>query len=127
MSEYELAFGDAHPIAKKIRKMLGVGDYEAVGCILSQLERTDGRKVTYVPATIEEFDALKKAPDNILKDIGMQQWDEKLWLYPAEWYDYIPDQYEVIKISGKKGKFKFGVTNDEMRYGALAFGFIKEI
>jgi len=120
-----LAFGDTNPIAKKIRDLLGVGDYDEVGCILPQFERIDGRVVTYVPTTIAEYDALKNAPNNILKDIGLSDWDGEIWLYPAEWYDYIPEDYEIIDIWGKTEKFQKGVTDDDRRFGCLAFGLTK--
>ena len=81
MSEANLAFGDENPLAKKIRDLLGVGDYDSVGCIFSQFERTDGREIgcvpgeqiTYRPRSEIEFNNLKKAPKSILLDIGMQQ------------------------------------------------------
>ena len=125
MHEEMLAFGDTNPIAKKIRDMLGVGDYDEVGCVLSQFERIDGKVITYTPTTIAEYDALKNAPDDILKDIGLSQWDEKIWQYPAEWYDYIPEGYEIIDIRGEIKKFQKGITDDERRFGCLAFGMSK--
>ena len=124
--EHILAFGDENPIAKKIRDLLGVGDFDEVGCILPQFERTDGKTVTYVPTTTAEYDALKNAPDNILEDIGLGQWDEEIWLYPAEWYDYIPDGYEIVTINGKTKSFQKGITDDDMRFGCLSFGLLKE-
>jgi len=122
MSEELLAFGDTNPIAKKIRDFLGVGDFDEVGCVLSQLERIDGKTITYVPTTVAEYDALKNAPENILEDIGLGQWDEKIWLYPVEWYDYIPEGYEIVDISGKTEKFQKDITYNEKRYGCLPFG-----
>ena len=122
MEKNTLAFGDTNPIAKKIRDMLGVGDYEEVGAVLPQFDRTDGKTITYVPTTVAEYDALKKAPDDILKEIGLVNWDEKIWLYPAKWYDYIPEGYEVVDICGETEKFQNGVMDDDMRYGCLAYG-----
>ena len=123
MEKNSLAFGDSNPLAKKIRDLLGVGNFEEVGVILPQFERVDGKTITYVPTTIAEYDALKNAPDEILKDIGMGKWDEKTWLYPFEWYDYIPEDYEVVSISGKTEKFQKGITDNDIRFGCLAFGF----
>ena len=125
MEDELLAFGDTNPIAKKIRDMLGVGDYEDVGVVLPQFERTDGKTITYVPTTVAEYDALKKAPEDILKDIGLVNWDGKIWLYPAEWYDYIPEGYEVTNIRGETENFQKGVTDDDIRFGCLAYGLMK--
>ena len=121
----ELVFGDENELSKKIRECLGVGDYETVKVTLPQFDRVDGRKVYYFPKTIEEFDNLKKAPPKTLKDIGLGRWDEETWLYPSEWYDYIPDGYEVVDINGEKEKFKPGVTDDDRRCGCLSYGFIR--
>lgn len=125
MEDELLAFGDTNPIAKKIRDLLGVGDFDEVGVVLPQFERIDGKVITYVPTTVAEYDALKSAPENILKDIGLGQWDEKIWLYPAEWYEYIPEGYEVVDICGETEKFQRGVTDDDRRCGCLAFGLSK--
>ncbi len=125
MEDNLLAFGDTNPIAKKIRELLSVGDFEEVGVVLPQFERIDGKEITYVPTTIAEYDALKNAPGNILKDIGLGQWDDKIWLYPVEWYDYIPEGYEVVFISGESEKFQKGVIDNDRRYGCSAFGLSK--
>ena len=122
MSESLLVFGDTDPIAKKIRDMLGVGNYDEVRCILPQFERVDGKKITYIPKTVSEFDAIKKAPSDVLKDIGLSKWDEKIWLFPEEWYDYIPEGYEIVDIFGKTEKFQKGITDDDIRFGCLSFG-----
>lgn len=118
-----LAFGDTNPIAKKIREMLGVGNYDEVRVLLPQFERLDGKTITYVPITVKEYDALKSAPAAILKDIDVGYWDEDIWLYPAEWYDYIPEGYEIVDIMGNTEKFQKGVTDDDRRFGYLAYGF----
>ncbi len=120
-----LAFGDTNPIAKKIRELLNVGDFEEIGVILPQFQRTDGRTITYVPTTIAEYDALKTAPNDILRDIGLQKWDETTWLYPAEWYNYIPEGYEVFDIFGKTEQFQKGTTDSDKRFGCLAYGLLK--
>lgn len=122
MSEAELAYGDESPLAKIIRDCLGVGDYEQVRCVLPTFERTDSKRITYIPKTKQQFDDLKKAPDDILVDIGMQKWKKNIWLFPFEWYDSIPEGYEIITIMGKIKHFEHGVTDDDMRFGALSFG-----
>jgi hypothetical protein len=124
-SENTLAFGDTNPVAKKIRELLNVGDFEEVGIILPEFGRADSRTITYVPTTVAEYDALKSAPDDILRDIGLQKWDETTWLYPAEWYDYIPEGYEVFDILGKTEPFQKGTTDSDRRFGCLAYGLNK--
>ncbi len=126
MEDFMLELGDENPTAKKIRDMLGAGNYEQVRCILPQFEREDGKVITYIPTTIAEYDALKNAPDDILKGIGLQRWGKyDLWLFPAEWYDHIPEGYEIMDIFGKTEEFEKGVTDDDRRFGCLSFGLAK--
>lgn len=91
--------------------------------ITPQFNRTD----EVVPVTPDGgtiwFDALKKLPYETLVAIGMGVWEDDHYLYPAEWYDFIPDGYPVIDICNKIEPFKKGVTDDDRRYGMLAFGF----
>jgi len=47
-----------------------------------------------------------------------------LWLFPKEWYNSIPDGLEVVDINGKREDFKRHETDNDTRYGALAYGFV---
>jgi len=125
MNEFDLVRGDEHPLAKTIRQAIGSNNWEAVRVVTPQFERTDGKQITYIPKTHEEFDGLKKAPDDILKEIGMQKWDETLWLFPGEWYDHIPKGYIITDINGEDELFDPGRTDDDIRFGALAYGFAR--
>ncbi len=118
-----LEFGDVSELAHKIRELIGVGDFEPVKVLLPQFDRIDNMAVLIKPKNAKWFDTLKTAPPSILRDLGMQPWDDDLWLYPAEWYDYIPEDYEIVDINGKIGSFHKGKTDDDRRYGALAYGF----
>ena len=143
--EGNLAHGDENEGAKAIRKALGVGDYEQVRVLTPQFERTDGKVITWFPECAEDRDTLKPAPAAILRDIGMQVWDstdsdtlgaeEKrniakhgfkgtLWLFPAEWFDHIPEGYPVISVFWEKRPHDRKPGCNDPRYGALFFGFI---
>ena len=131
MDGHELQYGDVSPLAKRIREALGVGDYDSVRVLLPQFDRTDGRKVFYFPQTVQEFDRLKKTPAAILQDIGLDKWTGREglwchWLYPAEWFDCIPDGYPVTDITGKKERFTRATADDDRRFGMLAYGFIRD-
>jgi hypothetical protein len=110
--------------AKNFANAIGAKEGDTINLITPQFERQDGLTIKYIPKTIEEFDALKSMPDDKLRERGLQLWDTNHWLYPAEWYDFIPDGYEMVCISGEVEKFEKGVTDDDMRFGALAYGFI---
>lgn len=113
-----------------LKKALGLKPGEALEIVTPQFTRTDGRKITYAPRTEREYDALKLMEPAGLKDIGCQIWDKENgrthWLYPYEWYPFIPNGYPVTSISGETEPFAKGETDDDIRYGALAFGFIQD-
>ena len=123
--EYELTPGDESELSHKIRKAIGVGDFDKVRVCLPQFERTDGIKIVYFTITKYEFDKLKTLPDDILKEIGLGIWEEGHWLYPGDWYDFIPQQYPITDINGDDEHFEKGVSDNDIRYGCLSYGFIK--
>lgn len=131
MPEGELAHGDTSPLAKAIRDAIGAGTYEKVDIVTPQFDRDDGKEVTFVPASAAQLDALKaNAPDWVLKDIGMGIWDEtpdgqRHWLFPAEWYEHLPAGYKIFGISGEVESFDPGKTDNDRRFGMLAYGWIR--
>lgn len=113
-----------------LRKALGLKPDDTLEIMTPQFTRTDGRKIVYAPRTEREYDALKLMEPNNLKDIGCQIWDRENgrthWLYPYEWYPFIPNGYGITFIGGDTGIFRKGETDDDIRFGALAFGFIQD-
>lgn len=47
------------------------------------------------------------------------------YLFPGEWYEFIPENFPVVDIFGKKEKFVKGESSNDIRFGCLAFGFIR--
>ena len=72
----------------------------------------------------------KIATSQELKNKGFRIFDTinnyELYLIPAKYYNIIPNGYNLIAISGKPHKFKFGITNDDQRYGLLAYGILRK-
>jgi hypothetical protein len=127
MSEGKLRFGDENPSVKKLRELLGVSDFEEVTVVTPQFERPDGKEITFRPEkSAEFFDKLQKAPDDLLIDIGMGRWNDRLLLFPHEWYDCIPEGYIVRDINEEDEPFKHGETDNDIRFGCLAYGFARE-
>jgi len=125
MTDGTLEFGDVNPLAAKIRKAIGAGPFEEVQVRTPQFDRADGKEITVFPKGAAFLDALKTAPRDILNDIGLRRWDEEepvLYLFPCEWYDDIPEGYEIESISGRKEPFKKGKTSNDRRFGMLAYG-----
>lgn len=132
MTEGKLAFGDTNDLARKIREALGVEPYEEVSVTLPQFDRTDGINVVYFPKTSQELDRVKTLKKDMLRELGLRPWDDmgvgvELWLFPAEWYDFIPNDYEVVDINGGVEKFKHGKTDNDRRFGLLSYGFLRDI
>ena len=82
---------------------------------------------------------LKNKSLSELKKLGFKIWDkynrkekgylkpgETHLLFPAAWYSSIPENYIVVDISGQKEKFKSGKSDDDNRFGALPYGFIRK-
>lgn len=122
-NQFKLKFGDESELAHAIRKAIGVGPYDEVDVQTPQFDRTDGKQIIEFPSTVEMFARLKTFSPEKLKEIGLQLWDENgLWLFPGEWYNFIPQGYEVTGISYRKEKFEKGVTDDDIMFGCLAYG-----
>lgn len=114
--------------AQKIKDAIGVKDGEAVHFEHPQFQRTDG----VTPARVDvPLVHLPLFSDEALLAMGCCKWDEidgegqTLWLYPAEWYDFIPDGTDIVSIFGERKKFKRGETDNDTRFGMLAYGFYK--
>ena len=131
-SKFDVVLDETDPdFAEKLREALGLEAGETLNIITPQFDRDDGRKVTYIPKTVREYDALTRLGKDELKSVGCSLWDDEggflHWLYPAEWYDFIPDGYVMTDICGKEEKFKAGKTDNDQRFGCLAYGFKQSI
>jgi hypothetical protein len=121
---------DAQDFAEQLREALGVQRGDRIHVTTPQFDRADGLQV---PKPLIDFAKLPSLAEETLKQIGCQKWDEPdshgnvLWLYPAEWYDHIPNGTLVVDISGETEAFKRGETDDDRRCGALAYGFLRKI
>ena len=125
MAEFLLDLGDTNEFAGRIRNAIGVGPYDKVICRAPQFERSDGRKIFYFPQTVEQYDRLKTLESDMLCELGLQKWDENgLWLFPSEWYGYIPEGYEIVDINYECELFEHGKTDNDIRFGALSFGIV---
>ncbi len=128
MPEGELEMGDVSELASRIRDALGVGPYERVEIVTPQFEREDGIEVRVRPQNAEHLDRLKKLPEDVLRRIGVGIWDKgedwTHYLFPAEWYECIPDGYMITDICGDEEAFVSGETDDDIRCGMLPYGWI---
>ena len=91
--------------------------------VTPQFERTDGVQPVHPEGGAWWFDQLKGLPHETLKAIGMGLWEEGHYLYPKEWYEFIPAGYMVTDIFGDNERFVPGETDDDIRFGCLPYGF----
>ncbi len=111
----------------------GASFLEAIGAkrgdhieiVTPQFERTDG----VVPVLgVDSWEALRSTNSNVLESLGCGRWDAPdrdgrvLMLFPVGWYWLIPDGFHIEFIDGESGPFKRGDTDDDYRFGCLAFG-----
>lgn len=70
-----------------------------------------------------EFDCepTKQRPTELLEI------DENILLFPSEWYDIIPDGFMVTGLYGEQYPFEKGKTDDDKRFGCLAYGIRRKV
>ena len=129
--KFDIALDMAHPdFANQLMAAIGAKPGDPVCIVTPQFDRTDG---LVVPVPLMDFTKLPTLSAETLKAIGCKMWDDPdgdgrvLWLFPAEWYDHIPDGTEVIDITFETEKFKRGETDDDRRFGCLSYGFYRVV
>lgn len=126
-------------LAARIRQALGVSGDEPISVVTPQFKRPKNwPKPEQAPLTIHEFSGLSSLSDEKLLKLGLGRWGRlfehkdgtesgpMLWLFPQEWYKYIPEGFEITSITFKKEKFEPGKTDDDIRFGCLSYGILKE-
>lgn len=94
----------------------------------SQHDRDPGEPAPVLDVDEEMFTTLHLRSVGELRELGLQPWDEPdddgyvLMLFPAEWYDNIPDGFIVTDINRKPKVFRGGYTDDDRRMGVLPYG-----
>ncbi len=92
-----------------------------------QFERTNGIVPVIPESNLDWFDKLKTLPKETLVQLGMGIWGKGHYLFPKEWYSFIPNGYPVVDINGNTELFRRGETDDDIRFGCLSFGFRSEV
>lgn len=78
-------------------------------------------------STFEWFDTLKYQTTEKLYLMGLRPYNKinnkkQLWLFPKEWFDYIPENYEVTDIFNDKEKFNKRKFSKDSKNGVLSYG-----
>lgn len=74
-----------------------------------------------------DFAALREMGCSVWCDPAEEDWphDETLLLFPGEWYSSIPLGTKIVDIFGNEESFIPGKTDDDVRFGCLAFGVLR--
>lgn len=131
-------------LASFLKKELGLENNDTINIITPQFERDFEIEIDFIPKSGTELKTLiESAPKDILQKMGVCIWttyDSEVadygkssylkpqqihYLFPKEWYDYIPDGFEIINVLGEKEIFKRSQTDNDIRFGCLAYGFVR--
>lgn len=115
--------------ANDLANALGIAPGEMIEFVTPQFERTDGIQVRSPMFSPAQWANLPKMADETLRELGLCVWDKTdegtHYLFPKEWYGIIPRGLKVKFIGGEEEPFIPGETDDDYRFGCLAFGFMK--
>lgn len=108
---------------EKLNLALGLEEGDTIQIILPQFDRVDG-KVVEEPDEFIDVEELKQKTEEELEALGLDKWSDEtnLWLFPAEWYNKIPNGTVLYDIFDEELIFEKDVTDDDTRFGLLAYG-----
>lgn len=120
--------------AEQLAAAIGVKPGDTVRIVTPQFTRpaSEGKAPPYPgDATFARLAGLSDAERRAL---GLRPWNKPgdgdafgggvLWLLPGEWYDYMPRRARLVSISGRAEAFDRGVTDNDTRFGCLAYGVV---
>lgn len=131
--------GEGSKLADDIRDAIGAGPDEPVQCATPQFTRTSDMTTPGAPPT--DFEELRQMSKSALKELGLQPWNDPfdqeprdeerfgkqvLMLFPGEWFRHIPEGFKIVDIFGKRERFHKRSTDNDIRFGCLAFGVLVE-
>jgi hypothetical protein len=110
--------------ADDFAEAIGARPGDTIEIVTPQFEREQGEPAPCgPPESLADWEALTRHPVGVLRELGLRPWaEEGPWLFPKEWYDHIPAGLSVVDINGASELFEPGVTDNDYRFGMLAFG-----
>lgn len=131
MGEFELkkvseSDMDSVDVVSELRDAIGAGPEDMVRVATPQFERTPNMPDPSAPPA--DWGSLAEYGEVALREMGCGAWDDPdergtvLMLFPGEWYSSIPRGLSIEDINGNLETFEPGLTDDDIRFGCLAFG-----
>jgi len=117
---------------EELPKVLGIEPGDQIEFVTPQFHRNPSEPTPGVPTDWGELRTLDR---DELRNRGCKGWcdpqeddwplkGQELLLFPGEWYNHIPPGFEVVDINGETEPFVPGHTDDDIRFGCLAFGIL---
>ena len=110
---------DCKAAAQQLADAIGAKPGDTINIHTPIFDRVDGLKVSIDV----DFAALPNATKEERLALGMQHWDESLWLFPYEWFPIIPEGLVLKTINGETITFNEHTTPSDTRYGMLSYGW----
>lgn len=94
------------------------------------------------PFDAEAWASLSAMAPAALRELGLRPWNDPadpedddgrnfgggvLWLIPGEWYRHIPEGMALTCINGERTTFCTGETDNDIRFGCLAYGIVRPV
>lgn len=124
-------------IVDKIIEATGAQPGDTIQIVTPQFERPASESEPPSYPGDEAFAKLASLSDAGRRAYGLRPWNAPgeaedgdrfgggvLWLLPGEWYNYLPAGLTLVDINGQGEKFVRGETDDDIRFGCLAFGIV---
>jgi len=141
--EFSLKAANDNQLAAQIREKIGAGPDELVKVVTPQFKRSPGDpEPAFAQRYLSWWEDVKSLDYAGLKEMGCRPWNDPknpdpedveafgkgnvLMLFPGEWYPCIPPGMGIVDIFGAEELFVPGQTDDDIRIGCLAFGFVVE-
>lgn len=115
--------------AEDFATLLGIAPGDTIEFIGPQFTRTDGVNVQPPPTTPEGWANLAVISRDELFAMGIGLWaetdDYTHFLFPGEWFNFIPEGLPMVCINGQEETFSRVDSDNDTRYGCLAYGFLR--
>lgn len=73
-----------------------------------------------------KLEVMRRLDEDTLVRLGLKKWhgtdENEIWLFPVEWYENIPERFEIITIFERVKEFDRSEDLKEERGGVMPFG-----